>query len=231
MRANNLPNPPRSGPPHRRSRRIRPLPPRVLRPVDDAPSGVRSLDAIGQTRVQTFSSLAYQLARAFRRYRACDIPRDELIGEALYGLTYAAGMYDEDRGVPFSAYAAQVVRHRLVNAIITWRRQQWIQYLPGVQSDAKVPDSAPDVSVGATARDMCEQIRQVLPARLYVPLRLFYLDGLPVSEISARLGFTPRRVRQLLEQAADLARKVFPGWVQGKSTGPMGPIRPMGPIP
>jgi RNA polymerase sigma factor (sigma-70 family) len=216
MRANNFPNPPRSGPPHRRSRRIRPLPPRVLRPVDeDPPSEVRSLDAIGQRRVQTFSPIAYQMARAFRRYRARDIPRDELIGEALYGLTYAAGMYDEDRGIPFSAYAAQVVRHRLVNAIINWRRQRWVQYLPGVQSDAKVPDSAPDVAIGASARDMCEQIRQVLPARQYALLHLYYLEALPVKEIGARLGITPRRVRQLLVKAADEARKVFPGWVQG----------------
>jgi RNA polymerase sigma factor (sigma-70 family) len=202
--------------PYRRSRRIRPLPPRVLRPVDDPLPGVRSLDAIGQRRVQTFSPIAYQMARAFRRHRARDIPCDELIGEALCGLTYAAGMYDEDRGVPFSLYASQVVRHRLVNAIITWRRQRWIQDLPGkVQSDAKVPDSAPDVAIGASARDMCEQIRRALPPRLYDLLRLFYLDGVPVREISARLGITPRRVRQLLETAADEARKVFPQWVEG----------------
>jgi RNA polymerase sigma factor (sigma-70 family) len=210
MRANNLPHLPR-----RRSRRIRPLPPRVLRPVDEPPSDVRSLDPIGQRRVQTSSPIAYQIARAFRRHRARDIPCDELIGEALYGLTYAAGMYDEDRGVPFSSYATQVVRHRLVNAIITWRRQRWIQDLPGgVRSEAKVPDSAPDVIVGATARDMCEQIRRALPPRLYDPLRLFYLEGRPVREISARLGISPRRVRQLLELAAEEARKVFPQWVQ-----------------
>src|SRR6476619_778695 len=163
MRANNFSNPPRSGP-HRRSRRIRPLPPPILRAVtDEPPSDVRSLDAIGQRRVQAFSPIAYQMARAFRRNRARDIPSDDLIGEALYGLTYAAGMYDEDRGVPFPAYASQVVRHRLVNAIISWRRQRWIHGLPGeVRSGAKVPDSAPDVAIGASARDMCDQIRRAL---------------------------------------------------------------------
>src|SRR5436305_11176499 len=86
-------------------RRLRALPlPRV--------SPGRPLGRVAQARVEGAVSLAYQIAWWYARRRAPDVPGDELIAEALYGLTYAAGLFDEARRVPFGAYAALVIQHR-----------------------------------------------------------------------------------------------------------------------
>src|SRR5262245_56648089 len=61
----------------------------------------RPLDAAAQEQVKKHSWLAYQLAWRFARNRARDMPADELIAEALYALTYAAGLFEEDRGIEF----------------------------------------------------------------------------------------------------------------------------------
>src|SRR5262245_9287343 len=115
----------------RPGRRFHPLPPRVLRPLPTSPaSPTRPLDAAGQRRVRDFCTLAYKMAWRFARHQARDIPPEELVGEALCGLTYAASMFQENRGVPFAAYATLVVRHRLIRAILDWQREKWIRPLP-----------------------------------------------------------------------------------------------------
>jgi len=206
-------------------RRIRPLPPQVLRPLGiDPPSMVRSLNAADQRRVQSYSPLAYQLAWKFARHNARDVPADELISEALYGLTYAAGLFDESRGVPFGAYATLVIRHRLIHAIIRWRRaRRIIVPLPvrfgseGETWEAEDRNPPPEAHVGAAAREMCERVRRILPARWYTALRLYHAEGYSLSEVAARMGITRNRVRQLLDKAQDQARESFPRWVRPES--------------
>lgn len=204
----------------RRSRApYRPRPPQILRPLRlGPPARVRPLDAAGQRRVRTFCKLAYRIAWQYARHQARDVPPEELVGEALYGLTYAASMFKEDRGVPFAAYATLVVRHRLIQAILVWRREQWIQPLP-VQRKEEEPWEAedphsPDVCTDASARDMCEQIRRALPARWYSVLCLYYAKGLTFKEVGKQLGISRERVRQLHDQAIRHTRKEFPEWIQ-----------------
>src|SRR5918994_440129 len=69
------------------------------------------LTADGRRRVETYRLLACRVAWRFARRNARDVPTDELVAEALYALTYAAGLYDANRDVPFGAYASRVIRH------------------------------------------------------------------------------------------------------------------------
>src|SRR5688572_28147027 len=55
----------------------------------------RRLNASGQARVTAYGHLARRLAGQFARRHYRVLPDDELLAEALYGLTYAAGLYDE----------------------------------------------------------------------------------------------------------------------------------------
>ena len=202
----------------RPGRRFHPLPPRVLRPLPSISPTVRSLDAAGQQRVRAFCTLAYKMAWRFARHQARDIPPEELVGEALCGLTYAASMFQENRGVPFAAYATLVVRHRLIRAILDWRREKWIRPLPVKRTgdepwEAEDPHS-PDICADTSARDMCEQIRRALPPRWYSVLSLHYVKGLSFEEVGKQLGMSRERARQIVRKAAKRAREVFPEWVQ-----------------
>jgi RNA polymerase sigma factor (sigma-70 family) len=194
---------------------------RIFRPLrPQRESRARPLDLLGQARVEAFTALAYRLAWFYARRRAADVPPDELIAEALYGLTYAAGMFDETRRVPFGAYATLVIRHRLVQFIIDWRRARRAVPYP-VGSDFENDNTPweatdrrpkPDLVIGASARDQCERVRRVLPARWYAILRLRHAEGLTLKEIGEYLGVSRTRIRQVLRVATDRVRRNFPNW-------------------
>ena len=198
-----------------RDRRLRPLP---------LPPGSlqRPLDPVAQSRVVGAIGLAYQLALRYARQRAPDVPTDELIGEALYGLTYAAGMYDETRGVPFGAYAALVIRHRLIHLVRVWRRAGRAGPYPGQAAaeddnpwEAADDNPGPDPATGLAAREMCDRVRQALPRRWYVVLRLHHAEGRTYQEIGRKFGVSREFIRQLVHRAAERARESFPEWAAG----------------
>jgi RNA polymerase sigma factor (sigma-70 family) len=148
------------------------------------------------------------------------MPLDDLIAEAFYGLTYAASLFDPERGVPFGAYATMVVRHRLIQSVLAWRRARRCDQLPIVQT----PDGpteveaearpAPELCAVVAAKEMCERVRRVLPARTYKLLRLRYGEGRTLVEIGSRLGLTRQRVRQMVAEASHQLRLAFPEWTR-----------------
>src|SRR5271163_1169980 len=82
----------------------------------------KPLDKAAQQLAQSHLALARRLA--WKKYLNCSrkVPLEELHGEALFGLVYAAGMFDVNRGVPFGAYATMAITHRLIHAVHIWRR-------------------------------------------------------------------------------------------------------------
>lgn len=203
------------------TRRLRALLPvrRVIRRVrTKPPSRARRLDALGRARVEAFTSLAYRLAWYYARQRARDVPPDELIAEALYGLTYAAGMFDEARRVPFAAYATLVIRHRLVQLVRTWRKaRRAVPYPVGLNPDDAPWEAVdyrpkPDLVAGASARDQCERVREVLPTRWYAVLRLRHGEGWTFQEIGDHFGVSREYIRQVLVKATSRVLETFPDW-------------------
>jgi RNA polymerase sigma factor (sigma-70 family) len=193
---------------------------RVIRPLRPKPvSRVRALDPLGQARVEAFTSLAYRLAWNYARRRARDVPPDELIAEALYGLTYAAGMFDETRRVPFAAFATLAIRHRLTQLIRTWRKaRRAVRYPVGSNSGEDSPWEAadhrpkPDLVAGASARDQCDRVRRMLPPRWYAVLCLRHGEGWTYQEIGEYFGVSRQFIRQVLERATDRVRRHFSNW-------------------
>jgi RNA polymerase sigma factor (sigma-70 family) len=188
---------------------------RRLQPVPV--SRARPLDPVGRARVEAFTSLAYRLALYYSRHRARDIPADELIAEALYGLTYAAGMFDETRRVPFAAYAVLVIRQRLAQFIFTWRRARRAGPYPARAAraddapwEAADDRPAPDLATGASARDLCDRVRRVLPAQWYAILHLRHAEGWTLQEIGDALGVTRQFIQQVLAKATSRVRGLFP---------------------
>jgi RNA polymerase sigma factor (sigma-70 family) len=181
---------------------------------------MRPLDSVARARVEGAVPLAYQMAWRYARRRAPDVPVDELIAEALYGLTYAAGLFDEARGVPFGAYAALVIRHRLMQLVRSWRRAAArARPYPGrafaddAPWEAADDHPAPDPAAPTVVREMCDRLRQVLPPRWYTILRLYHAEGRTCQEIGRKLGVTRQGIQHLLAQAVQAARRRCPDWV------------------
>ena len=178
------------------------------------PHHPRPLDVPAQERAVAFTHLAYQLAWWFARNTARDVPADELISEALFGLTYAAGRYDEDRHVPFGAYANMVIRHRLIQTVIRWRDRRFAPLPEWSESSGEPWEAAdyrptPDLCARAAASELCDRVRRALPPRWYKALRLYYSDGLTLEEVGLRLGISRQRVAQVIIKATELAREAL----------------------
>jgi RNA polymerase sigma factor (sigma-70 family) len=178
----------------------------------------RPLDAAAQEQVRRYCWLAYQLAWRFARNQARDMPADELIAEALYGLTYAAGLYQEERGLAFGAYARLVIRHRLTQCTMHWRRARRARSFPIVAGtegpiEWEAEDcSGPDACADSAASEMCHRVRAVLSDRLYNVLCLRHAEGRTLTEIASRMGISRQRVRQLMMMARNQVRQCFPHW-------------------
>jgi RNA polymerase sigma factor (sigma-70 family) len=182
----------------------------------------RPLDPVARARVEGAIPLAYRLAWRWARQRAPGVPPDELIAEALYGLTYAAGMFDETRGVPFPAYAALVIRHRLIHLVRVWRRAGRVGPYPGQAAagddapwEAADDNPGPDPVTGLAAREMCDRVRRALPRQWYTVLRLRHAEGRTFQEIGRRYGVSRQCIQQIVTQATERARESFPEWAAG----------------
>jgi RNA polymerase sigma factor (sigma-70 family) len=198
--------------PRRRLRKLRPF---VAASIYDLL--VKPLDSTSQARAAEYTRIAYQLAWKFARRHARDVPAEELVSEALYALTYAAGLFDEAREVPFGAYATMVIKHRLIQAITNWRRLKVcptpLMFDGELEREAQRRPVA-DVSDRSVTDEMCERVRNVLPRRWYDILHLYHGEGYTLEEIGDRLGVSRQRVGQLVGRAEDRLKRVFPEWTR-----------------
>ncbi len=182
--------------------------------------GLCPLDEDARHRVTEFTRLANTLARTHRQQKARDVPIEELQAEALYALSYAAGRFDVNRGVPFGAYATMVIRHRLSQMVGVWRRSQRIvsHRLLSEEEDRYVYDT-PDpntveVDEEITSNELLVLVKSNLPSRWFEILRQYYADGLTLQEIGQNESVSKQRVRQLIEKAIKRARRKVPSGLE-----------------
>jgi RNA polymerase primary sigma factor len=171
------------------------------------------LDNLQQQRALEHLALAQRLA--WKHFQSCSrtVPLDELRGEALYALVYAAGMFDDARGVPFGAYATMAISHRLIQAMNAWRRggrqayTRFTDLTATTQTEFDTPCPRTRESRDQAAlREAMDRLRRLLPPRWFHALHLYYAQGHTLEEVGQRLGVTRERVRQLLTKAVDRAR-------------------------
>jgi RNA polymerase sigma factor (sigma-70 family) len=177
----------------------------------------RPLDADRQALAEANLPLAYGVSWDYRR-RAPWVPADELIAEAFYSLTYAAGRFDPATGVPFPAYARLAIRHRLGQLAKCWYRRR--RNMPLAEEDADgfpaagVAEAGPDPAELAAQRDECDRVRRVMPGKWYTILWDRFAVGLIQIETAARLDVSRQAVDQLEGRALRRARTVLRGGLQ-----------------
>ncbi len=179
--------------------------------------GLCPLDEEARQRVTQFTGLAHSLARNHHQQKARDIPMEELRAEALYALSYAAGRFDQNRGVPFGAYATMVIRHRLSQMVGVWRRSRRnISYrFLSAEEEGQYLYEAPDphtneIDEQMNSNELLVLVRRHLPPRWFEMLRLYYSDGLTLQEIGEYQSVSKQRVQQLIEKAIKRARRKIP---------------------
>ena len=181
-------------------------------------TAAKPLDAAGRELAESHCRLAYQLAWRFARRSAPDVPVEEFISEAFFALTYAAGRFEEERGVPFQAYAAMVIKHRLIYTILSWRRARRIGPLPrGCEAGTPLDfadRSGPDIPSSTATQEMCDRIREVLPSSWFDALQLCYGEGRTYEEIGSHLGISRQRAQQIVVQARRRLQLFFPQWTK-----------------
>ncbi len=177
----------------------------------------RRLDEAACERAQAHLHLADALA--WRQYRRCGqlVPLEELLGEARFALVYAAGLYDERKGVPFGAYVTMVIRHRLVQAVTFWRRGGRLDHVRFTDMPVPNPEENPrwfepicprtrEAGEEATVRELLDRVRRAMPSRWFLVLELYFVHEYTLEEIGAQFDVSRERVRQLLAKAIARAR-------------------------
>jgi RNA polymerase sigma factor (sigma-70 family) len=181
-------------------------------------TAAKPLDDAGRALVEEHRLIAYRMAWKFARHSARDIPVEELIAEALYALTYAAGLFDRKRGVPFPAYAVMVIKHRLIHVILGWRRAKRVGPLPRVcESEAELEPAnrpGPDIPTSTATQEMCDRIREVLPSSWFDALQLCYGEDYTFEEIGDHMGISRQRAQQLVVRARRRLQQFFPDWTK-----------------
>jgi RNA polymerase sigma factor (sigma-70 family) len=172
------------------------------------------VDSDGQGLAAGFVDDAIRLAISYRRRCAADVPLEEMTGEALVALTYAAARFDPARNVPLKNWAVLVIHDALAKVAQRWRR--WRQAVPWPFADDGRPiewvQTATDPSECLDVAVLLDRAREVLPAKLYRVLQWRFGDGLTLNEIGQRLGgVTHQRAARLVDSALVLTRR----WVRG----------------
>jgi len=149
-----------------------------------------------------------------------------MTAEALYGLTYAAALWRAEANVPFKAYAAMVIKHRLTGLIHRWlTRDRAAVPLSAFDTvvgndegaqDGQLPiaDPAPAAESVVADRERCRLAKSLLPARWFDVLWDYFAVGHTLQEMADRTGITRQAVRFTQRRALKRVRRNLRGGLE-----------------
>lgn len=124
--------------------------------------------------------------------------------EGLIGLFSAIKHYDEEKGASFSTYAFACIQNAQLSARRSATRQKNVPLnnsLPLEDSPQQLsPNPEEQVLAAEALEDAMRQMSTALSG-MERQVLLYTLDGLPGSEIAARLSVTPKAVENALGRA------------------------------
>lgn len=168
----------------------------------------RQLTVEQQELVVANQRLAWSIAKQVN-YQLYRTPFQELVSEALVGLTYAASLYTSERGIPFGNYAAMVIRHKLYRFCKVYDRSQFARMPVDSNGEEIQFGKADTVEANLAAADLCQLLKGRLPSRWYAMLWMRTVDGCDYRAISAHFGISRQRAYQLIVKAMTRAKKIL----------------------
>lgn len=172
----------------------------------------RRWNRIREHIVERNLGLAYSMMRQFGSHR---LDEDDLLSDAMLGLTRAVDRFDPWRGYRFSTYACNVIARALMRQ--GRRERQYRQVFP-VQYDVPYERPIPDedgqtqLYVERLKRALSENLGALTELESEILANRFPDDDHPrltFQEIGQHVGLSKERVRQIQNAALDKLRTVL----------------------
>ena len=177
-----------------------------------------------------------RIAYAMARHLPSHVDIDELVGLGNLGLVEARVRFDESRGVPFPAFAAQRIRGAMLDGLrqvdpltrderARVRREEEVSPVTLVEFTAAHDYPTGDVAADELIADhetmsLVRGAMETLSAReRYVAMRYFF-DEQPLKSVGEELGVTESRVCQIVGEAVAHLRKALGVEAAPKGTTP-----------
>lgn len=162
--------------------------------------------------------LARRIAFGMKQQLSDRAELDDVLGDALCGLVAAADAFDEERGVPFGAYAALRIRGHVIDGLrrrdVVKRRSNWdtddVRLQPALRLDApldgdltlqdSLPDRRDDVALWENRELVDWLLRRLSPDERFVVVGMLWGDA-SETELAEQRGVTPGRISQIYNAA------------------------------
>jgi RNA polymerase primary sigma factor len=149
------------------------------------------------------------------RFTSSNVDEDDLLSDALFGLTRAVDRFDPWRGFKFSTYACNVIARALMRRgrqESNYRRVFPVQHDVSFERPADSPDSKMELYVERLHRALHENLGELTDLESSILSQRFPTDRgqrLTFKEIGDSIGLSKERVRQIQNIALAKLREVL----------------------
>ena len=127
------------------------------------------------------------------KYNKFGVPQEDLEQEGMIGLMEAADKFKEDKGTKFSTYATYWIKKRILEAVGKEKKSNY--------NTATVNEDLAEDKTYLLPKLEALEFPEGMPEAEKLVIRMLYQNQLTLKEISAQLGISRERVRQLKEKA------------------------------
>ncbi len=148
------------------------------------------------------------------RFKTKELDRDELLSEALYGLSQATERFDPWRGFRFSTYACNAIQRAMIRSSrdANKHRRRFPVHHEVWHEEPDRLDSQTELYVERLNRAMDRNLGELTDLESKIIARRFPSDDkrrLTLQQIGELVGLSKERVRQLQERALGKLREVL----------------------
>ncbi len=173
---------------------------------------VRRWSAIREYLVERNLGLVYSM---IGRFTSSNVDEDDLLSDAMFGLTRAVDRFDPWRGFRFSTYACNVIARALMRRgrqESNYRRVFPVQHDIMLERPERMPDSQTALYVERVKRAISENLADLSELESRILSQRFPNDQdsrLTFKEIGDAIGLSKERVRQIQNIALNKLREVL----------------------
>jgi RNA polymerase primary sigma factor len=149
------------------------------------------------------------------RFASSNIDEDDLLSDAMYGLSRAVDRFDPWRGFRFSTYACNVIARALMRRgrqETNYRRLFPVQHDTTFERPSEAPDAQTELYVERLHRALNENLGELTELESRILAQRFPTDResrLTFKEIGDTIGLSKERVRQIQNIALNKLREVL----------------------
>ncbi len=194
------------------------------------PASESSSEPTHELTIEAQVEMVRRIAFSMARHLPSHVDLDELVGLGNVGLVEARVRYDEGRGVPFAAFAAQRIRGAMLDGLrqvdpltrderARVRRTEEVAPVTLVDFKAAYDHPTTDVAADEVIADhqtlsLVRRALDSLPARERFVIGRYFMDEQPLKSVGEEIGVTESRVCQIVGEAVAHLKEVLAAEVE-----------------